>query len=81
MLGDEAKVYKLVGPVLMAVEVEESRGNVDKRLEFIEAEIKKLDNGVAAKQGEQAELAEEIQKMQSNMKAETAKAVQEVIAA
>ena len=64
----------------MTVDLEESKSNVDKRLEFIEAEIKRLDNTVAAKQGEQMEIAEEIQKMQTEMQAEAAKAVQEVIA-
>lgn len=45
-MAEEDKVYKLVGPVLMSVELEESKSNVSKRLEFIEAEIKKLDSAI-----------------------------------
>ena len=40
----------------MTVELEESKSNVKKRLEFIEAEIKKLDSLIAVKQGEQTEI-------------------------
>jgi len=42
LLKEEDIVYKLVGPVLMTVELQDSKDNVGKRLEFIEAEIKKL---------------------------------------
>ncbi len=46
MLETGAPVYKLVGPVLVDVELDEARENVKKRLEFIEAEIQKLDNSI-----------------------------------
>jgi prefoldin beta subunit len=46
MLKGEEKVYKLVGPVLMSVDLDESRENVSKRLEFIETEIKKIDSAI-----------------------------------
>lgn len=35
-----------MGPVLLSVELDESKENVAKRLEFIESEIKKLDTGI-----------------------------------
>ncbi|GAA6020032.1 hypothetical protein JCM8202_004961 [Rhodotorula sphaerocarpa] len=37
------KVYKLVGPVLMKQEQEEAKHNVDKRLEWINDEIKRAE--------------------------------------
>ena len=46
MLKGDEKVYKLVGPVLMSVDLDESRENVGKRLEFIETEIKKIDSAI-----------------------------------
>ena len=46
LLKEEDIVYKLVGPVLMTVELQDSKDNVGKRLEFIEAEIKKLDTAI-----------------------------------
>lgn len=35
MLDSEAKVFKLVGPVLLKQDVEDAKNNVNKRLEFI----------------------------------------------
>ena len=34
---------KLVGPVLMSIDLDEAKENVSKRLEFIQAEIIKID--------------------------------------
>jgi prefoldin beta subunit len=73
-------VYKLVGPVLMSVELGESKSNVAKRLEFIETELKKIDTAIASKQGEQATLGDEIAKEQQKMQAEAARAVREITA-
>jgi hypothetical protein len=53
-------VFKLVGPVLIRVELDEAKVNVSKRLEFIEGEMKKTDNQIAAKQGEQTALGDEV---------------------
>lgn len=39
LLGDDAKVYKLIGPVLLKQDVVESKSNVNKRLEFINNEL------------------------------------------
>mmetsp|Transcript_108980 Transcript_108980/g.307155 ORF Transcript_108980/g.307155 Transcript_108980/m.307155 type:complete len:128 (+) Transcript_108980:23-406(+) len=80
LLDDDSKVFKLVGPVLMTVELEESKGNVGKRLEFIEAELKKIDSSIEAKQGEMATLGDEIAKAQQRMQAEAVAAVKEVAA-
>lgn len=79
LLTEETKVYKLVGPVLMAVDLDESKSNVEKRLEFIESELKKLDNSIATKQGEQATIGEEVSKLQAAMQADTAQAVKEIV--
>jgi prefoldin beta subunit len=38
MLEDGANVFKLVGPLMVKQELEEARGNVAKRLEFIAQE-------------------------------------------
>jgi len=80
LLTDSNQVYKLVGPVLMSVELDESKSNVAKRLEFIETELKKIDSAIASKQGEQATLGDEIAKEQQRMQVETVKAVREITA-
>ncbi|EDW49847.1 probable prefoldin subunit 6 [Drosophila sechellia] len=40
LLGPDNKVYKLYGPVLVKQELEESRQNVGKRMEYISKELK-----------------------------------------
>eukprot|EP01130_Rhizamoeba_saxonica_P002177 TRINITY_DN11997_c0_g1_i1.p1 TRINITY_DN11997_c0_g1~~TRINITY_DN11997_c0_g1_i1.p1 ORF type:complete len:117 (+),score=23.06 TRINITY_DN11997_c0_g1_i1:32-382(+) len=44
LLDGDSTVYKLIGPVLVRQELPEARGNVDKRVEFINDEINRLDN-------------------------------------
>uniref|UniRef100_A0A1B0FEX4 Probable prefoldin subunit 6 n=1 Tax=Glossina morsitans morsitans TaxID=37546 RepID=A0A1B0FEX4_GLOMM len=41
LLGPENKVYKLYGPVLVKQDLEESRQNVGKRIEYISKELKR----------------------------------------
>ena len=43
MLDEDAKVYKLVGPILAKQDLSECRSNVSKRIEFIEKEVARLD--------------------------------------
>mgnify|MGYP000110727377 CR=1 FL=1 len=80
MLSESEAVYKLVGPVLMKVELEDAKENVTKRVEFIETEIKKIDAQIAAKQASQTDLGEEIQKLQTAMKRDAALAAQGAVA-
>ncbi|KAK9480555.1 Prefoldin [Lipomyces japonicus] len=47
ILEDDAKIYKLTGPVLLPQDRTESVLNVDKRLEFIESEIKRIEGQIA----------------------------------
>ncbi len=43
MLDEDAKVYKLVGPVLAKQDLGECKSNVSKRIEFIDKEIARLE--------------------------------------
>lgn len=49
-LDSDAKIYKLIGPVLLPQEKSEATINVDKRLEFIQSEIKRVEGLIAAGQ-------------------------------
>ena len=80
LLDEGDNVYKLVGPVLMSIDLEEAKENVSKRVEFIETEITKLDAAIAVKQGDQTTLGEEIGKLQTEMQKEAAAAAQAVAA-
>jgi len=42
LLEENSKIYKLVGPILAEQNVDESKSNVTKRVEFIEREIARL---------------------------------------
>lgn len=45
-LADDAKVYKLIGPVLLPQELAEAKINVEKRIEFIQKEIQGVEDNV-----------------------------------
>jgi len=60
LLDEDNSVLKLVGPVLVNVELEEAKANVNKRLELIEGEIKKIEDQIGSKQGEQTSLGDKV---------------------
>lgn len=39
LLGEDAIIYKMIGPVLVKQELDESRTNVQKRIDYIQAEM------------------------------------------
>ncbi|BBH01092.1 prefoldin 6 [Prunus dulcis] len=43
LLSEDANVFKLIGPVLVKQDLAEARANVRKRIEYISAELKRLD--------------------------------------
>ncbi|KAL4277078.1 hypothetical protein AHAS_Ahas20G0271200 [Arachis hypogaea] len=43
LLNENANVYKLIGPVLVKQDLAEANSNVRKRIEYITAELKRLD--------------------------------------
>ncbi|KAK4556501.1 Prefoldin subunit 6 [Recurvomyces mirabilis] len=45
-LDDDAKIYKLVGPVLLRQETTEAKSTVDGRLEYIGKEIKRIEESI-----------------------------------
>eukprot|EP01080_Neovahlkampfia_damariscottae_P004032 gene4032-7321_t len=46
LLKDDSKVFKLVGPVLIQQEIDESRTIVEKRINFIQKELKKSEENL-----------------------------------
>ena len=47
--GVDSKVYKLVSPLLVKVEAEEAKSNVEKRLEFIHGDIATIEKLIKTK--------------------------------
>jgi len=78
LAGDEAVVYKLIGPLLLKQELDAVKENVDKRLEFIGGEMEKVDRQVAGKQEEQKTLAGKIREQQQGMRARAAEEARKV---
>eukprot|EP00898_Chlorokybus_atmophyticus_P007325 jgi/Chlat1/7594/Chrsp64S07153 len=44
LLEDGAAVYKLIGPVLIKQDLDEAKSNVGKRIDFIQAELQRLES-------------------------------------
>jgi prefoldin beta subunit len=63
LLNDDAPVYKMVGPVLLKQDLDEAKSTVEKRLEFIGGERKKVEESLAAKEIKANEIAAAVQQM------------------
>ncbi|KAG0131578.1 Prefoldin [Tuber indicum] len=66
-LADDAKIYKLVGPVLVKQDKSEAVMNVDKRLEFINSEIARIEKQITDIQEKQERKKMEIIQVQSQL--------------
>ncbi|CAN7049578.1 unnamed protein product, partial [Brassica rapa subsp. trilocularis] len=53
LLQDDANVYKLIGPVLVKQDLAEANANVRKRIEYISAELKRIDATLQDNEGQQ----------------------------
>mmetsp|Transcript_22192 Transcript_22192/g.21419 ORF Transcript_22192/g.21419 Transcript_22192/m.21419 type:complete len:136 (+) Transcript_22192:50-457(+) len=80
LLVANSQVMKLVGPILIPVELEEAKENVGKRLEFIESEVAKIEAAIDVKQKELKGVGEEISGIQQRMQAEAATAARAIAA-
>jgi len=63
-LETDATVFKMIGPVLVKQEVEESKQNVQKRIDYISGEIKRHDTmikDIETRQGTQRETLGKLQ--------------------
>ena len=78
MLGDDEKVFKLVGPLLLPIELDDATENVSKRLEFIERDIKNTEEQIDSSSKELEGLRDEISKAQQELRANAAEAAQAI---
>ncbi|KAJ3155352.1 Prefoldin subunit 6 [Irineochytrium annulatum] len=60
----DATVFKMVGPVLVKQDVKEAAANVNKRIEYITAEITRVEGQIKSLEEKQEEKRAEITKMQ-----------------
>lgn len=63
----EFKVYKLYGPVLVKQDLEDSRQNVVKRMDYIKKELKRCNDNIEDLEKKQDKHRENIQKFQQQV--------------
>lgn len=66
-VGDDRKVYKLVGPVLIPQEADEARSTVGTRIGFIDGEVKKAEGRVRGLETKAQEVQQGILKAQQEL--------------
>jgi prefoldin beta subunit len=80
LLDDSANIYKMVGPILLKNDLGEAKQTVEKRLEFIGGERKKLEAALAAKEDEARKTAAKVQELQGTMQRAAADAARAIAA-
>lgn len=68
LLKSDNIVYKLYGPVLVKQNLEESRQNVGKRLEYIKKEVDRTNNHLESLEKKLAKHRDSLQKLQQQIK-------------
>ena len=66
LLNEDSKVYKLVGPVLVLQDFVMAKDNVEKRLEYIQKDMKRVDEAISKKSKEAGDIKQKIVKMQKD---------------
>lgn len=67
-LEDGARVYKLIGPVLVKQDPEEANQNVSKRLDYIKGELKRHDDQLKELESKQEATRETVGKLQMQLR-------------
>lgn len=64
LLKSDGEVYKLIGPVLVKMDLIESKQNVTKRMEYISKELKRTEDIIESLDKKQDQHRETLQKLQ-----------------
>ncbi|TYZ57393.1 hypothetical protein PybrP1_008349 [[Pythium] brassicae (nom. inval.)] len=81
LLSDDAKVFKLIGPVLLKQDVDEAKANVNKRLEFINNELQKVNAKIDLKEKDAVEIRSTIASLQMEMQKRATEAARGAVGA
>mmetsp|Transcript_2105 Transcript_2105/g.2306 ORF Transcript_2105/g.2306 Transcript_2105/m.2306 type:complete len:120 (+) Transcript_2105:80-439(+) len=66
-IEEDAVVYKLVGPVMVKQNIDDAKGNVSKRLEYISGELERSNKIIAEKETELGDKQKHLIKMQQEL--------------
>lgn len=80
LLDESSVIYKIVGPVLMRNDLDDAKQTVEKRLEFIGGERKKLETALEKKQELANQTAQKVQELQGSMQRAAVEAARAVAA-
>ncbi|EFJ38616.1 hypothetical protein SELMODRAFT_74672 [Selaginella moellendorffii] len=61
LLKEDANVFKLIGPVLVKQDLVEAKANVNKRIEYITGELRRLDGSLKSLEDQQGSKREEVE--------------------
>ncbi|KAK2186728.1 hypothetical protein NP493_193g04080 [Ridgeia piscesae] len=75
LLEDGATVYKMIGPVLVKQDTEESRQNVQKRIDYITGEMQRHETSIKDLEKKQDSHRENLAKLQHQFQQQQVKAV------
>lgn len=67
ILEDDAKIFKLTGPVLVKQELTEAKANVKKRIDYISAEIKRQEGAIKDFDKKQEKIREALIQIRSSL--------------
>ncbi|XP_073973196.1 prefoldin 6 [Rhodnius prolixus] len=74
LLKPDGEVYKLIGPVLVKQELIEAKQNVAKRIDYINGELKRMDDMISSLDAKQEQYKEKLNKLHMQYQQEQAKA-------
>jgi len=74
LLEKEANVYKLIGPALIKQDLDEAKQNVNKRIDYISGELKRLDKTIEELDEKQDTQREALGKLQQQLQQAQVKA-------
>jgi prefoldin beta subunit len=67
LLEEDANVFKLIGPVLVKQDLAEAKANVNKRIEYILAELRRMEGTLKTLEEQQRNSQEEVMKLQQHI--------------
>ena len=76
-----SNVYKLTGPVLVKQDLSEAKGNVAKRIEFIQGELKRIEQTQTELEAKLAKSRETIMKAQQQLQTQQQQQQQQLMTA
>ncbi len=74
MLKTDDTIFKLIGPILVKQDLVEAKQNVDKRIDYIQAELKRHDAAIKDNESKQDDMKDVIMKIQQQLQQAKVKA-------